>query len=539
MRQRRYDWRRVLVLLWVSVLVPVLPAVAATYYVSPSGSDSASGTAPTSAWKTFPKAVSALRPGDTLILLDGTYTAANCGGSCAQGFLNLRDKAGTAQAPITIKADHERQAYIAEDGTFAGVNLSGASYLILEGLRISTQAKGRQSEPVYGVGVHHLTFRRLLVHDTDNRGNAHLIDLEEGNNILIEETELYDYHRHAILLGGSGASSAVTDTVVRRVYCNSRPPQPMNYPLPAGTTDNNAGDACIALYPASRVIIENTIAESTGHLTEVNGVVESNNSDNAVLGSITLDTGATVTPNARGYAVADMPRNIRIAHTAAVGITNRWGYHGDQMVTGAFDFTGCLQCTVTNATVIAGWGHGVQATDIAAWVSQYAQPPSLDIRDTLVTRMTGTAFRNVATPAFTVDHAAVAGNGADFSPPTGRYTATRTGDPGMGTCLVYLPDTSPLKHAGTHGAALGADILYRYQDGTLTTVPLWDPTTGAFPCGATAAGVNDDLTRSCRGVHQRLNVNSNGCAFPAGYSSGGPPAPVSSLPAPTGLRLVP
>ena len=35
--------------------------------------------------------------------------------------------------------------------------------------------------------------------------------------------------------------------------------------------------------------------------------------------------------------------------------------------------------------------------------------------------------------------------------------------------------------------------------------------------GATVAGVNDNPARTCIGVHQRLNVNTNGCAFPAGY----------------------
>ena len=59
--------------------------------------------------------------------------------------------------------------------------------------------------------------------------------------------------------------------------------------------------------------------------------------------------------------------------------------------------------------------------------------------------------------------------------------------------------------------------LYRYRDGAVTSEPLWNRTTGAFPCGATVAGVNDVAGRSCVDVHQRLNVNTNGCAFPASY----------------------
>ena len=46
--------------------------------------------------------------------------------------------------------------------------------------------------------------------------------------------------------------------------------------------------------------------------------------------------------------------------------------------------------------------------------------------------------------------------------------------------------------------------------------PLWDKATGKFPCGAVVAGINDGAKR-CSNIHERLNVNRNGCAFPAGY----------------------
>src|SRR4029453_9532292 len=67
------------------------------------------------------------------------------------------------------------------------------------------------------------------------------------------------------------------------------------------------------------------------------------------------------------------------------------------------------------------------------------------------------------------------------------------------------------------------NILYRYQDGVLTDEPLWDPETGRFPCGAMVAGFNDMAGSSCFDVHERLNINTHGCPFPAGYPrSAGP-----------------
>ena len=70
-----------------------------------------------------------------------------------------------------------------------------------------------------------------------------------------------------------------------------------------------------------------------------------------------------------------------------------------------------------------------------------------------------------------------------------------------------------MKGAGQDGRDIGATILYRYENGALTGTPLWDGSTGAFPCGAIVEGVNDG-DRRCSNLHQRLNVNTNGCPLP-------------------------
>src|SRR6185312_8011799 len=79
---------------------------------------------------------------------------------------------------------------------------------------------------------------------------------------------------------------------------------------------------------------------------------------------------------------------------------------------------------------------------------------------------------------------------------------------------------------GTGGADRGATILYRYQDGELTNVPLWDPITGEFPHGAfTADGVNHVAGDSLFDFHARVNINANGCPFPPGYGGASPTNP--------------
>src|SRR4029077_11519389 len=57
-------------------------AKGATYYLSPAGDDSNSGTTPDRPWRSFAKVLNSsrpLRPGDAVVLLDGTYTPQTTG----------------------------------------------------------------------------------------------------------------------------------------------------------------------------------------------------------------------------------------------------------------------------------------------------------------------------------------------------------------------------------------------------------------------------------------------------------------------------
>jgi hypothetical protein len=78
------------------LLAAANPADAASYYMSPTGSDSAAGTL-ASPWKSYKRAQSALKPGDTLFARGGTYL--KCAGGCGSAWT----KSGTATAPITFR----------------------------------------------------------------------------------------------------------------------------------------------------------------------------------------------------------------------------------------------------------------------------------------------------------------------------------------------------------------------------------------------------------------------------------------------------
>ena len=79
----------------VAALAVSAPALATTYYVSPSGSDAGAGTSQAAAWRSVSRVSSAaLAPGDT-VLFDGSGTYPG---------LFQPSRSGAAGAPITFRS---------------------------------------------------------------------------------------------------------------------------------------------------------------------------------------------------------------------------------------------------------------------------------------------------------------------------------------------------------------------------------------------------------------------------------------------------
>jgi Protein of unknown function (DUF1565). len=113
----------------------VTSAHAATYYVATNGSDSNPGTQ-AAPWKTMQKAFDSVKGGDTVNFMAGTYR----GGARA---VNLHPAAGQW---ITFKPYEGAKVRIDSSAGNAGIRISGASYLIIEGFEI-TNSKYNYSLP--------------------------------------------------------------------------------------------------------------------------------------------------------------------------------------------------------------------------------------------------------------------------------------------------------------------------------------------------------------------------------------------------------
>lgn len=110
-------------------------ASAATYYISPSGSDSASGTTSGTPWKTFSKAFSTMAAGDELILLDGTYSeAAGTGYISYLGTNSAQVPSGTSSSNMTyVHAQNPGSVRITGD-LFVGRSTRKDSYIKIQGI---------------------------------------------------------------------------------------------------------------------------------------------------------------------------------------------------------------------------------------------------------------------------------------------------------------------------------------------------------------------------------------------------------------------
>lgn len=484
----------------------------ATYYLSPTGSDANAGTSLAAPWKTFSFAIPRLQPGDTLMLADGTYHASNSGFpniDCGGGANN-----GTASQPITIKAINERQAFLqGPGGSQVVVRIHNCSYWHFEGLYVRSADGSASSggEPIYATNSNGLVFRRLLVVANNRYTNSHLLTMESVTAALVEESEFYSFHRHAISAKYGGGHT------IRRNYFNSRNHADLSGGYASGTSSR--GDSAIILYPSSDCIIENNISEgnTTGFDIQADGVAR----NNKFYGNISLNDWYGLMLTARGSSSQLMPYDTIVENFIAIN---------PQYVGAFFRSTKNSQCH--NCSFITGASSaGIMADKNSSYPGDGVY--SAFAYYTLATGLSGYGFSFTQQSSFRIDYSGVYANTAGHFVPSlsnPNITNVVATDPLLGCHRVFIPDTSPMKNAAGGGRDIGANVLYRYHNGTLTNQPLWDPSTGQFPCGAVVAGVNDLSGSSCVNVNVRLNVNANGCGLPPGYG----PVPII---APTNLQV--
>lgn len=140
------------------------------------------------------EAVRTLKPGDVLLLQPGTYS----------GDITIRDVAGTANAPITIRGADPRSRPLLERAQEA-LHLSNCSYLRLQYLNVVNCSEngitiddgGNLNTP-----AHHIIVEHVTISETGPQGNHNSLKLIGVDNVIVRACEFEGWSGSAINMIG-------------------------------------------------------------------------------------------------------------------------------------------------------------------------------------------------------------------------------------------------------------------------------------------------------------------------------------------------
>ncbi len=147
------------------------------FYVSPDGDNSNPGSRE-QPWATPGYGSRQLAPGDTLIILGGTY------------HLSVYDDdiiippSGTSNGWITIRGEEGNRPLLAgSENLAAAIDLSGKSYIRLENLEISSDGGSWFRDGIEALGgpLNHAVFKDLYIHNMDEFG----VNIGDANDLQI------------------------------------------------------------------------------------------------------------------------------------------------------------------------------------------------------------------------------------------------------------------------------------------------------------------------------------------------------------------
>lgn len=207
----------------ILVLILAEPTAATTYYVGTSGNDANAGTIG-SRWRNPQKcAQPPVAAGDTCLVGNGTYTAAEAGSTAfvIQISTAKSSATGTLSAPITIKSENWLGATLVQPTrNAAAVAIYVAkSHYIVEGFEISGDGVSYDtgtSASHAGIGIYasNVTVRRNTIHHIARAqcsnsafGNAGIYTHPGLSNLLIEKNYLYTIGR--LRNGESGCVTSI------------------------------------------------------------------------------------------------------------------------------------------------------------------------------------------------------------------------------------------------------------------------------------------------------------------------------------------
>ena len=182
-----------------------LTVSATTFYVSSAGSNANLGTSISSPLGTIQYAAGLTHPGDTVLIMGGTYTNSAPGDNVL-----LVSRSGTQTAPIVYAAYPGQRPVLAFTSSWAAIKVA-ADYIVLDGFEIAGNAENMPvlyalthmrdlNDPVMngggisigpnldGTTTHHVTVENMLIHDVLGNGIA----VEYSDYVTIENNVVHN-----------------------------------------------------------------------------------------------------------------------------------------------------------------------------------------------------------------------------------------------------------------------------------------------------------------------------------------------------------
>jgi hypothetical protein len=398
------------------------------YYISPTGSNTASGTSESEPWATFSYALSNLNPGDTLCVMDGTY------------YQSLRVSiSGTSSEPITIKALHDGAATIDGQNERKPAYITG-DYFTIEGIVFQNS-----SGHVIDMEGSHNILRRISAYNAKNGDNSHIYVITGDDNLLED-----------CVSGGTGRYHfgiyESSNNVLRRVY---------------GKWDSYNGispRAVFSNYGADSNLLENCIGSDVfpnyANELEYYGVYQTREpsrstqlptNHNRYYGCIFYNNlqGGMVLADSTGPHT-EIFNSVIFDHDRTDPFNSHATY---RCMNGLAAASNQNDMRVSNCTFVNNSGTAIMYYGTEDLVNS-------------IFMQNGTAFSGDGSHQY-CDFYGNTSNGTTIN------STDMTVDPGFGQNYLYVPDDSLLKGAGQDGEDIGANVIYRYIDGQLTDEPLW------------------------------------------------------------------
>ncbi len=177
-----------------------------TYYVSPTGSDSNPGTL-SQPWKNPGYASQKLKPGDTLIILGGTYVLRNFDGDI------IKPPSGTSSAWVVIKGEEGRRPVLESGNNLLTViDLSGKSYVKIENLEITNHngEQARDGIEILNGEATHIVLEDLYIHHLDEFG----LNIGDVNDMRLINSTI-SYCGFGAVGGPSGSSGGWRNVYIK------------------------------------------------------------------------------------------------------------------------------------------------------------------------------------------------------------------------------------------------------------------------------------------------------------------------------------